>query len=160
MVADDPAGFSYYDNAERTAFVDRERVLIKAVVLQLAREVRNNVDKSLSAKPGTIRAIISTARSTLVNELSCPPLPPHPMREIFSSITAAYVKRHGQIALLRKKKKGHPAISLHSHAQRVRHGRQVRGRLVGGFLDDGGSGLRHVPQHGLAQVRDQHGAPR
>jgi hypothetical protein len=52
--------------------VSREHVLTKAVVLVLAREVRNNVDKRLSAKPGTIRAIISTARSTLVNELACP----------------------------------------------------------------------------------------
>ena len=101
---DDTAGFSY-DTAERAAFVEREHVLVKAVVLTLAREVRNNVDKSLSAKPGTIRAIISTARSTLVNDLACPPVPPHPMREIFSNITSSYVKRHGQIALLRKKKK-------------------------------------------------------
>ena len=108
----DPDGFSY-DSATRAAFVEREQLLTKAAVLQLAREVRNNVNRELSAKPGTIRAIISTARSTMINELGCPPTPPHPMREIFSSITSAYVKRHGQIALLRKKKKVIPrAASL------------------------------------------------
>ena len=101
---DDPAGFSC-DSNTRAAFVDREQLLTKAAVLQLAREVRNNIDKELSAKPGTIRAIISTARSTMTNELGFPAVPPHPMREIFSSITSTYVKRHGQIALLRKKKK-------------------------------------------------------
>lgn len=52
----DPAGFSV--NADvRAAWVARETLLTKSVALFLSRNVRNNVDKSKSAKLGTLKAI-------------------------------------------------------------------------------------------------------
>ena len=75
--------------------VGREHVLTKAVVLQLAREVRNYVyvDKELSAKPATIRAITSTARSTLVHELGCPAVPLHDFVGVGVAMEIAIVHR-------------------------------------------------------------------
>ena len=107
---DDPAGFST-DGSIFRAFSERESVLQKAAALELARKVTNNIDKAKSAKPATIKAILWTARAALVDLGCAMPQLPAP-RKLFNSITKAYVVRHGQLSLIKKKKQViAPAVS-------------------------------------------------
>ena len=84
--------------------MERETELTQGVAIFLARNVKNNVDKNISAKPGTLRAILTTARNILSRH-GCPVPPMLPLRELFNGITREYVLRHGQLALLKKRKK-------------------------------------------------------
>jgi hypothetical protein len=104
----DTAAYSS-DNATRAAWVERETELTQGVAIFLARNVKNNVDKTISAKPGTLRAILTTARNTLSRH-GCPVPPMLPLRELFNGITREYVVRHGQLALLKKRKKVLPKV--------------------------------------------------